>query len=143
MTSTGNAVVMEPEGRNEPKTDAIERLEALADTLDSEATYSQINGGVHAVVRIADLRETAEYLRLVLATLREQREALADPNVVHINMLRGGIAKPTPAQIGHLYRGEEAVAVVAEVMRQNPDAFAPSKPGGEAMREAAEIGSLK
>ena len=34
------------------------------------------------------------------------RERLADPNAVHINMLRGVIAKPTIAQIRHLY-GEE------------------------------------
>jgi hypothetical protein len=48
--------------------------------------------------------------------------ALLDPATVHINMLRGGIAKPTPAQIGHLYRGDEAAEVIAEVARQNPDA---------------------
>lgn len=45
---------------------------------------------------------------------------LSDPVAVHINMLRGGIAKLTPAQIGHLYRGDEAVQVIAEVLRQNP-----------------------
>jgi len=55
------------------------------------------------------------------------RGAMTDPNVVHLNMLRGGIAKPTPAQIGHLYRGNEAAEVVAEVMRQNPEALNPSK----------------
>jgi hypothetical protein len=37
-------------------------------------------------------------------------------------MLRGGIAKPTPAQVGHLYRGDEAAEVIREVARQNPDA---------------------
>lgn len=51
-------------------------------------------------------------------------DALKDPATVHINMLRGGIAKPTPTSIGHLYRGADAVEVVAEVRRQNPDAFA-------------------
>lgn len=62
---------------------------------------------------------------------------LADPNTVHINMLRGGIAKPTPAQIGHLYRGEQAREVVAEVMRQNPDAFAAPDGGArETFRKA-------
>lgn len=49
---------------------------------------------------------------------------LSDPDAVHLNMLRGSIAKPSPAQIGHLYRGEDAVEVVAEVCRQNPEAFA-------------------
>ncbi len=48
--------------------------------------------------------------------------ALRDPATVHINMLRGGIAKPTPAQIGHLHRGDEAAEVIREVARQNPDA---------------------
>lgn len=43
-----------------------------------------------------------------------------DPATLHINMLRGGVAKLTAAQIGHLYRGAEAAAVVAEVLRQNP-----------------------
>jgi hypothetical protein len=33
----------------------------------------------------------------------ELREALRDPAVVHLNMLRGGIAKPSVAQIWHLY----------------------------------------
>lgn len=47
---------------------------------------------------------------------------LTDPHAVHINMLRGGIAKLTPAQIGHLYRGEEAEAVISELRRQNHEA---------------------
>lgn len=34
--------------------------------------------------------------------------ALTDPNAVHVNMLRGGIAKPSIAQIIHIY-GEEAI----------------------------------
>lgn len=32
-------------------------------------------------------------------------EAIKDANVVHLNMLRGGIAKPSHAQIWHLYGG--------------------------------------
>lgn len=50
----------------------------------------------------------------------ELQALLKDPVAVHLNMLRGSIAKPTPSQIGHLYRGEEAEAVIAEVRRQNP-----------------------
>jgi hypothetical protein len=57
-------------------------------------------------------------------------EGLKDANIVHINMLRSGIAKLHPVQIGHLYRGEDAVAVVAEVKRQNPEAFAQPGEGG-------------
>lgn len=30
-------------------------------------------------------------------------QALADPNVVHVNMLRGTIARPSLAQIIHIY----------------------------------------
>lgn len=36
------------------------------------------------------------------------RTALADPAVVHINMLAGVIAKPSPAQIIHIY-GDDAL----------------------------------
>lgn len=30
-------------------------------------------------------------------------DLLSDPVAVHLNMLRGGIAKPSPANIWHLY----------------------------------------
>lgn len=33
-------------------------------------------------------------------------QALIDPNVVHVNMLRGGIARPSISQILHIY-GED------------------------------------
>jgi hypothetical protein len=55
--------------------------------------------------------------------LDEVFSRLGDPVFVHLNMLRGGIAKPTPGQMGHLYRGDEAVQLVAEVRRQNAEAF--------------------
>lgn len=41
------------------------------------------------------------------------RAALSDPVAVHINMLRGVIAKPTLAQIVHLY-GEDALRAAIE-----------------------------
>jgi hypothetical protein len=43
-----------------------------------------------------------------ITDLRAEVEALKDPNVVHVNMLRGGIARPSLAQIIHIY-GEEAI----------------------------------
>ena len=55
--------------------------------------------------------------------IEQMRAVLKDPVAVHVNILRGGIAKLTPQQIGHLYRGDDALAVVAEVKRQNPDVF--------------------
>lgn len=63
---------------------------------------------------------------------------LTDAQVVHLNILRGGIAKPTPAQIGHLYRGDEAREVVAEVRRQNAEAFAPQDQSVSAPYEPPE-----
>jgi hypothetical protein len=39
-------------------------------------------------------------------------EALGDPATVHVNMLRGGIAKPSPASIWHLYGDEALVAAM-------------------------------
>lgn len=41
------------------------------------------------------------------------REALADPSAVHVNMLRGGIARPSLAQIIHIY-GEDALRAALE-----------------------------
>lgn len=55
--------------------------------------------------------------------MEEIEKLLKDPHVMHINMLRGEIAKLTPEQIGHLYRGDDAVAVVREVIRQNKEMF--------------------
>ncbi|MDR6851035.1 hypothetical protein J2Y54_000528 [Sphingomonas sp. BE123] len=42
--------------------------------------------------------------------------ALSDPNAVHVNMLRGSIAKPSPAQIWHIY-GNELLADMPESAR--------------------------
>ena len=39
--------------------------------------------------------------------------ALSDPNAVHINMLRGSIARPTIAQIIHVYGADELRAALA------------------------------
>jgi hypothetical protein len=50
--------------------------------------------------------------------------ALSCPKAVHLHMLRGDIAKLTPAQIAHLYRGESAAAVLAEIKRQDPEVWA-------------------
>ena len=46
--------------------------------------------------------------RIEALTAENERllEAMKDPNVVHVNMLRGGIAKPSVGQILHIY-GED------------------------------------
>jgi hypothetical protein len=42
--------------------------------------------------------------------------ALSDPNAVHVNMLRGTIAKPSPAQIWHIY-GDTLLADMPDDVR--------------------------
>ncbi|WP_296200526.1 hypothetical protein [uncultured Hyphomicrobium sp.] len=59
----------------------------------------------------------------VLALLAENaalRGVVTDQAALHLNMMRGGVPKLAPANIGHLYHGEEAKEVIAEVDRQNP-----------------------
>lgn len=41
---------------------------------------------------------------------------LTDPNVVHVNMLRGAIAKPTIEQIIHLYGVDALCKALAPVI---------------------------
>jgi hypothetical protein len=57
--------------------------------------------------RIVEAHERAVTAQPVDETER-LREVIADPNAVHVNMLRGSIAKPSIAQFIHLY-GEDAV----------------------------------
>lgn len=57
-------------------------------------------------------------------------EGLQDSHAVHINMLRGTIAKLTPAQVAHLYGNEDLAEIVAEIKRQHPEALAPDAEGG-------------
>ena len=47
------------------------------------------------------------------------RAALRDPNVIHQNMLRGTIAKPTREQILHLY--PEIAEEIAQLRSENID----------------------
>jgi len=58
-------------------------------------------------------------IREAADTIERLQSVLSDPAGVHLNTLRGGIAKMTPAQIGHLYRGEEGTQVIAEIRRQS------------------------
>ena len=56
--------------------------------------------------------EMEEDAAAVIATaLDEQLTLLSDPNAVHINMLRGMIAKPSWKQIQHLYPEESRTAL--------------------------------
>lgn len=55
---------------------------------------------------LATLRNAVPDILALTEEVRVLREALADPNSVHVNMLRGDIALPSVAQIIHIY-GED------------------------------------
>jgi hypothetical protein len=46
-------------------------------------------------------------------------EQLQDPVTVHVNMLRGGIAKPSITNIIHLYGAEALTAALMEKQNEN------------------------
>jgi hypothetical protein len=56
------------------------------------------------ILTVAALRA----ISTAIAEAEAERAVLADPAAVHLNMLRGGIAKPSVANIIHLY-GEETL----------------------------------
>lgn len=62
--------------------------------------------------------------------LRAEVEALKDPNVVHVNMLRGGIAQPSIAQIIHIY-GEDAILAALTQTKDTTDTPLSSITGDE------------
>jgi hypothetical protein len=51
----------------------------------------------------SDLRQMVANRDYLIAEYQKQIEMLRDPVAVHLNMLRGGIAKPSWANIKHLY----------------------------------------
>jgi len=58
---------------------------------------------------MVDVTQAAEAKVEALTAERDAlREALADPNAVHANLLRGSIARPSVSQIIHVY-GREAI----------------------------------
>jgi hypothetical protein len=58
----------------------------------------------------------------------DKLESLSDPTAVHLNMLRGGIAKPSVPNIWHLY-GEEAL--LAEAPEHIRTALTPQEKDGD------------
>ena len=82
--------------------------------------------------RLLDDYDTARAFRLerdalasLIATAREAealREVLADPQAVHLNMLRGGIAKPSPVNIWHIY-GKELLDAMPDEYRGDTEAL--------------------
>lgn len=71
-------------------------IQADIRTIKDAVSHGQaaMTRAVPAIVRVCN----------AAARLAESAEPdLTDPNVVHVNMLRGTVAKPTEAQIEHLY----------------------------------------
>ena len=54
-------------------------------------------------ISLDDAEDAADRIEAQAAEIKDITDKLLDPNAVHINMLRGGIAKPTLNQIEHLY----------------------------------------
>ena len=69
--------------------------DALRAKVDTWTTAFDVNAGMAEEQRTRAEAAEAEVARL--------QEMLADPNTVHINMLRGTIAKPSVDQIRHIY----------------------------------------
>lgn len=82
----------------------------LSNSLLGVHSFWQVECGCHASGAPEMLRDNAiKVWNTRTNTNAELVEALRDPNAVHVNMLRGGIAKPSLAQIIHIY-GRDAVA---------------------------------
>ncbi|RVT93746.1 hypothetical protein [Sphingomonas crocodyli] len=69
---------------------------------------------VNALPALLDLAERAEAAEQRCA---DMEKVLSDPTAVHLNMLRGGIAKPSPVNIWHLYGDEALLADMPESAR--------------------------
>ena len=83
--------------------DIVERLRRDLETL--RPYIGRPIGGEGSAARIEQENKSAAYKEAVemVNLLSEGIEALSDPVVVHINMLRGVIAKPSWPNILHLY----------------------------------------
>lgn len=87
-----------------PSTEDVERLAA-----EFDARAAEIDRAIgHVLAPGTVLREThaAAMLRALAAErdrLMAEMARLRDPDAVHVNMLRGSIAKPSLTQIMHIY----------------------------------------
>lgn len=79
--------------------------EVLAEELEVRGLTEAARGVSNGSVEITVLAYLAAVQRFASDTTpsRPDLEALKDPNAVHVNMLRGGIARPSHAQIWHIF----------------------------------------
>lgn len=100
---------------------AIGRL--LPISIRETPDYAEVSFGecqAQAMTMEPDTWLALNQLPALLAENAALRSVVTDQAALHLNMMRGGVPKLAPANIGHLYRGEEAKEVIAEVDRQNP-----------------------
>lgn len=104
---------------------AAPKAEPVSDhyKLDLTAVIRWLENGCDTAHAVSELKNYQARLSAQLLS-NPQQLGLSDPHMVFVNMLRGGIAKPSPTDIGALYTGTDAVAVVDEVKRQNDTMFA-------------------
>lgn len=93
--------------------DIVERLTKIADA-SRRTDGSDIPLG-------ADCRSAADEIK----RLRADLDLLQDPAAVHLNMLRGGIAMPSLANIKHLYPEVREMAEQVERLTPQPIETAP------------------
>lgn len=67
---------------------------------------------------------STDFLTYVPGEARAKMEALRDGTAVHLNMLRGGIARPTPVQIVHLYGAAALRSALGDDLRAGPELIA-------------------
>ncbi len=91
-----------------------DQVKALLD----EMTFAMFGDGTDDTISEKLARALLD-ARTELAAAQQREAALSDPICVHVNMLRGTIAKPTLEQIIHLY-GVDALcrALVPVIVRE-------------------------
>ena len=81
-----------------------EAVKALLGRFENPASRADANKAIETVVlNFPSFARALLDARTELAAAQQREAALSDPICVHVNMLRGTIAKPTLDQIVHLY----------------------------------------
>ena len=91
------------------ESDLQARLEQIAELV--------LDGTILGVGSAETVREAKDLIDHLLAELARTNEALRDPAAVHVNKLRGGIAKPSARNIWHLYGEKALIAEAPEHIR--------------------------
>ena len=86
--------------------EAAARISALSATVEELRYADRVHASANAGMK--------QRLETENATLRDDLAKLADPAAVHMNMLRGTVAKPTVEQIVHLYGADALRAALTD-----------------------------